>query len=178
MIYNPAEDSELLAKHIPRYVKGKSFLDMGTGSGIQAECARKAGAASILATDIDEEVLVHVQKKGFSVCKSNVFSTIKGIFEVIAFNPPYLPRDVREDALSRRVTTGGPKGDEITLKFIKGLSRHLAPKGVALLIVSSLTPHDRIEKVLRAHHFVKKVLEKQSFFMETLDLWELKRRSQ
>ena len=63
MIYTPAEDSYLLARFIPLYAKSKSFLDMGAGSGIQAETALKAGASSVLVVDIDPKVIAHLIKK-------------------------------------------------------------------------------------------------------------------
>lgn len=176
MIYQPAEDSELLARHIPDYAKSKSFLDMGAGSGIQARAALNAGAKTVLAVDIDPEVIAELKKKNLPCVKSDLFSRIKGTFDLIAFNPPYLPQDEREDKESRRITTGGKKGDEITIRFIRGLSKHLARNGVALIIVSSLAPHDRMKKELAKAGFKKKTLETVSFFMETLELWEIRRK--
>lgn len=176
MIYQPAEDSELLAHHIPRYVKSKSFLDMGAGSGIQSRTAHKAGAKSVFAVDINPEVVSELKRNKISSIKSDLFSHVKGRFDVIAFNPPYLPEDKREDDESRVVTTGGKRGDEITLRFIRGLSKHLAQNGVALLIVSSLAPHARMKKELAQAHFQKKTIGTVSFFMEKLELWKITRK--
>ena len=53
MIYEPREDSYLLQKYVKKYSKGKYFLDIGSGSGIQAKTAIKAKAKSVLATDIN-----------------------------------------------------------------------------------------------------------------------------
>ncbi len=178
MIYKPAEDSELLARHLGIYVKGKSFLDMGAGSGIQSERARKEGASSIVAADIDRKSVNYVRKKGFKTLHSNLFASIKGKFNVIAFNPPYLPYDAKEDSLSRRSTTGGKTGDELTVRFIQGLSSHLALNGVALIIVSSLTCHDRIEAALKKEKLHKRVIDNENFFMESIELWELTRKPQ
>jgi len=41
MIYEPAEDSFLLAEQIKFFAKNKKILDMGTGSGILAKKAHQ-----------------------------------------------------------------------------------------------------------------------------------------
>ena len=62
MIYERSEDSELLAKYVEEYAKGK-VLDIGTGSGIQAEAALRF-TKNVLAVDVDEESVNYVKKKG------------------------------------------------------------------------------------------------------------------
>ncbi|NWO96542.1 50S ribosomal protein L11 methyltransferase, partial [Escherichia coli] len=44
----------------PETVAGKRVLDLGTGSGLVAIAAAKAGAASVLAADIDPYAMVAV----------------------------------------------------------------------------------------------------------------------
>ena len=55
MIYVPREDSFLLAKFVEKYAFGK-VLDMGTGSGIQAESALKNKAVE----DFTSTALFHL----------------------------------------------------------------------------------------------------------------------
>jgi predicted nicotinamide N-methyase len=50
-----------LARHVldhPETVRGKRVVDLGTGSGLVAIAAAKAGAASVLAVDIDPHAVV------------------------------------------------------------------------------------------------------------------------
>lgn len=57
---------QVLARYIldnPNWVKGKRILDFGAGSGVVAIAAKKAGAKSVIACDIDEDALVS--------CKAN-----------------------------------------------------------------------------------------------------------
>ena len=61
-IYEPREDSFLLAKCVKEQVSGK-VLDVGTGSGIQAETAVEQGC-DVDAVDIDDDAVEHVKKKG------------------------------------------------------------------------------------------------------------------
>lgn len=174
MIYEPGEDSHLLSKNLKRYVKNKSVLDMGSGSGIQAETALKNGASSVLAVDINPASIKLLKQKNIPCVKSNLFSKVKGKFDIIVFNPPYLPLDSREDPESTLITSGGKAGYELTLKFLKSAKEHLTKKGTILLIVSSLTPQDKINALIKKLGLRKKVVESQSFFMETLSLIELK----
>ena len=46
MIYEPAEDSHLLAEAVKKFAHGR-VLDMGTGSGIQAITAAKSRKVKI-----------------------------------------------------------------------------------------------------------------------------------
>ena len=80
-MYNPEEDSILLSDSIKKYIekKGKSFkiLDMGTGSGIQAETCKSLGFNNILAADIDTESLKYVKNKvKVKTIKSKVTITV------------------------------------------------------------------------------------------------------
>jgi release factor glutamine methyltransferase len=178
MIYAPREDSFLIEKEVEKRARGKCVLDVGTGSGILARAALRAGAKEVLAVDVDEEVVDKLKSEDFEVRKSDLFSCFeKGRkFDLIVFNPPYLPEDEREDVESARVTSGGKRGDELIVKFLQGVGGHLSSGGEILLVISSLTPLGKIEKVLREEGFVKKVVSSKKVFMETLEAWEIRKR--
>lgn len=169
MIYEPAEDSFLLAKHVKKYAKGK-VLDLGTGSGFLAEVALES-TKDVLASDIQEEVVAYVKKKGIHCIQSDLFSNIKGKFNLIIFNPPYLPFEDLEDEESRLITTGGKLGNEVLSKFLKEAHNHLEKDGKILIIVSSLTPH--VDKLLKKYKFKLKTLEKMKVFFEELIVYLL-----
>lgn len=175
MIYSPAEDSFLLASHLSPRVKNKKVLDMCAGSGIISQEAIKCGAKSVLSVDINESSVKHMKSLGLNALKSDLFAKVKGKFDIMLCNPPYLPEDAREDDGSRLATTGGKRGDEIILKFLKQSTKHLNIGGKILLILSSLTPRKNILSLMKKLRFKKTILESKKFFMESLELWEFTR---
>lgn len=170
MIYRPAEDSYLLAEQVKRFSRGKSFLDIGTGIGIQAEAAIEAHASAVLAIDINAEAIELLKSKKINALKSNLFSNLpkESKFDIIAFNPPYLPKDKLEDKESALTTTGGKKGDELILKFLKQAPSHLNKNGIILLLLSSLTPTDKINSLLKKLNLKSKIISRKKLFMEEL----------
>lgn len=171
MIYTPREDSFLLQRYVKGYSKGKQVLDVGTGSGIQAITAKEAGAKKVIACDINHEAVKLVNEKGVETFRSDLFSNIKEKFDLIIFNPPYLPDDEREDDESKLVTTGGKKGDEIIIRFIKQAKEHLNKNGKILLLISSLTPQGDIISLLTKLGLTYRVLGEDRFDFETLQVW-------
>lgn len=172
-MYKPAEDSFLLESVISKYAKNKIVLDIGSGSGILAETAQKSGAKSVLATDINSKVISHLRKNGITARKSDLFSNVKEKFNLILFNPPYLPEDAREDKESRTITTGGKNGDEIILRFLHQALYHLIRNGIILLLISSLTPRKRILTLLKERHLKKTKIAEKKLFMEKLEVWKV-----
>jgi HemK-related putative methylase len=169
-MYQPAEDSLFFAEFLNNYLsnlknKQISYLDMGTGSGILSDVAKKNNIDNILAVDIDKESIEFVKKKGFNVIKSNLFSKIKKNqkFDIITFNAPYLPEDKYD---KKPDTTGGKKGDEASLKFLKEAKKHLNKNGKIFLLISSLTPYTKISK------FQPNIVAKKQLFFEELLILE------
>ncbi len=175
LIYKPSEDSYLLASVIPIYSKNKSILEIGAGSGILVETAKKAGAKSVLATDINPQVIKLLKQKNISAIKSNLFEKIKHShkFDVIICNPPYLPENKLEDKDSKKITTGGKNGDEFILKFLKQAVKHLEPNGKILLLLSSLTPRNKIISSLSKNKLYYSLVASKNIFFETLEVWEI-----
>lgn len=173
-IYEPAEDSYLLSETLSKenLTKKKKFLDMGSGSGIQAETLINLGIApkEITIVDINPEAIYLLKKKFHKseIIKSDLFDNVKGKFDLIAFNPPYLPKDNSEPLDSRLATTGGIKGAELINKFLRQAENHLSKKGSIYLLTSSLT------KGIKWKPYKKKLLSKKKIFMEELFVWELK----
>jgi len=166
MIYEPSEDSELLAKYVAKFAKGK-VLDLGTGSGIQAETALKF-TNNVLATDINKEAIKYVKKKGIKTKVSYLFNNIKGKFDLIIFNAPYLPDEELEDKESKKITSGGRYGYEILEKFFEQVNNYLNEDGKVLIIFSSLTNKNKIDKIIKKNNFKFKLLETKKVFFETL----------
>ena len=177
MIYFPSEDSYFLSEFVKKYSKGKKVLDMGSGSGIQAETAINSKADSVLCADISQESISYLKSKRLKAIKSNLFSKITGKFDLIIFNPPYLPLDKREDKESRKITTGGKKGDEIILRFLKQSQKHLNKEGLILLLLSSLTPKNRINSTIKDKNLKFNLLDKKNLFMEYLEVWAIRKKT-
>ncbi len=174
-IYQPAEDSfllsEVLSKELPALLKEKpnlKFLDMGTGSAIQAMSAVKAGVLvkNIVVADINPEAVKHAKKLKLKSKLSNLFSKLnkREKFDVIVFNPPYLPAhkfDTQPD------TTGGKLGNEIIIKFLKQAKKFLKKHGKIFLLTSSHTPRFSFQP------FNSRLLAEKKLFFEKLYVYEL-----
>jgi len=164
-----AHQVEAFCKHLEN--KNISFLDMGCGTGILSEAAIRAGIPreKIVAVDIDEKAVSHVRKKGINAKISDLFSNLASEkFDLIVFNPPYLPASRYDSA---RDVTGGRKGDETILRFLEQAKKHLSKKGKILLLLSSLTPKERITKLLAEQGLRIKKLGDKKLFFETLTVW-------
>ncbi len=177
MIYSPAEDSFLLSKilkqEIPKLLKKNSELkvfEVGAGSGIQLEALNKLGIKkqNIFSCDINLNAIKHCRRLGFNGVHSDLFENISGKFDLIIFNPPYLPEDLQEPENSKTSTTGGEKGSEIINKFLRDAKKHLIPDGKIFLITSSLT------RKINWFGYKKKIIAKKKLFFEELCVWEIK----
>ena len=166
MIYEPGEDSFLLSKYVAKFARGK-VLDIGSGSGIQAEAASNS-AENVLAADIDKESVEFIRKKGIKAKVSDLFSKIDGKFDLIIFNPPYLPDEESEDNESKKITTGGKYGHEILERFFSQADRYLNKDGRILIVFSSLTNKNKINKIIKKNNFKFKMLESKKLFFEKL----------
>ena len=167
MIYEPSDDTFLLAEQVKKLVQGK-VLDLGTGSGYLAEIAIKNNC-KVLAADINKECVTYCNNKGIKTIQSDLFSNIKDKFDYIIFNPPYLPEHPDEDEESKLITTGGKRGNEIIIKFFNQVKSHLNPNGKILILVSSLTPD--IEKIITSNKFKFQKLSSKKLFFEELKVY-------
>jgi release factor glutamine methyltransferase len=184
-IYQPEEDSYLLSETLKEFFKNKQktikILDLGSGSGILAETCRKLGFKNILTSDINPESVKILKEKKFDAVQSDLFSNLgkrkgdlsgePGVpirFDLIIFNPPYLPTDENEPVDSRLETTGGKKGYEIILKFLDESRSHLNKNGEILLLISSLTKPRIIKQKAKELGYKIKILNKKKIFFEEL----------
>ncbi|PIN86346.1 hypothetical protein COV19_05105 [Candidatus Woesearchaeota archaeon CG10_big_fil_rev_8_21_14_0_10_44_13] len=182
MLYKPREDSHLLVKYVKRFASGR-VLDIGTGSGIQAMAAAKLKRVkSVLAVDIQEEIVQHcmrhcrseISSRKISFRQSDLFGNIAEDerFDTIIFNPPYLP----EDASLKDITVeGGKKGYETLERFFDGMSSHLKPEGTAIIIFSSFTNKDKVDGFIADNLLEAKELDKRRIFFEELYVYMMKK---
>ena len=176
MIYPPAEDSFLMSRilkeRLPNLIKENSnlkFLEIGAGSGIHLETAKNLEVKNIFSSDINSKSVNHCNLLGFNCIQSDLFEKINGKFNLVIFNPPYLPEDSREPEESKRATTGGKKGNEIILKFLQQAKSHLEKKGIIFLITSSLAEKINFKKL----GYNSKEIGCEKLFFEKLCIWEL-----
>ena len=136
MVYPPGGDSVMLAGVVPP-VEGGRALDLCTGSGIQAlKLARASGA--VVATDIGARAVAlaranaHLNGIGnVEAREGDLFSPVRAErFDVIVANPPFVPSPRRGPAYH----SGGPRGDRVVQRVVRGLGAHLRPGGRAFAI--------------------------------------------
>lgn len=166
MIYEPREDSFFLQKVVKQEVKSTDkVLDMGTGSGIQAITASGV-SDDITAADINPECIKQLKNPKIKTIQSNLFENINDKFDLIIFNPPYLPKDSNEPEDSALTTTGGEKGSEIIEEFLKQAKEHLTKNGRILLLYSSLSGN--IEDIAKKENYGFRLIATEKLSFEEL----------
>jgi len=175
--YLAREDSFLLAEQVKKYAKG-DCLDMGTGSAIQALAAEKK-ASKIVASDIDKRLInfckKNIKNKKIKFIHSDLFKKIKGKFDTIIFNPPYLPELKGESKeLSARIS-GGKKGYELLEKFLNQASDYLKQNGKILIVFSSLTNKKKVDEIIKNNLFESRLLSTKKLFFENLYVYLIKK---
>jgi len=163
-VYSISEDTLLVLDNIRC---GKKVLEIGTGNGaIAIECAKLG--SSVLAVDIDKDAVDRVREEAknknlkIKARVSNLFENVKGKYDTIIFNPPYLPGNAK-DLKDLQWAGGGKYGDEIILKFLKDAWKYLAENGEIYIILSSF---NRLNKILKMPYKFEKIAQMKLSFHE------------
>lgn len=174
MVYEPQEDSYLLLEHVKNLAYGR-VLDIGTGSGILAqEAASSPRVEQVYAVDIDEHVVKELNKrkiKKIRAYQSDLFANVTDKFDVIIFNPPYLPADKKDKDIA---LDGGVKGHEIIEMFLQQAKKHLNSGGFILMVFSSRTGKAEVDSSVQRNDYTAELLGKKSLaFFEELYVYKI-----
>lgn len=180
-MYSPREDTKLILDQIRKYAKG-NVLDIGTGTGVLAIKAASS-ADFVYGVDINKKAIEYAEKasqgmNNIKFIKSNLFNYFKKHpekFDLIIFNPPYLPEDIKEPKEIKLATTGGKKGYELLDKFLKQANSYLKSNGKILILFSSLTGYNHIHETMEKYAYSFQKLAEASFFFETLYVYLLEK---
>ena len=138
--------------------RGKTVLEIGSRSGLIALHAAKLGAAKVVAQDSNASALRNVEQNAASHGLASAIETRQAPrddlspystvgsgerFDVIIAEPPD-SLDLDAPWSSRAVDNG-----ELGPSIVRGLERHLAERGVALLLYNSLFYHQALVKLAR-----------------------------
>ncbi len=173
-VYEPAEDTFLLADTIDAK-PGEKVLDMGTGSGLLGLVAATHGGV-VLAVDKSDAALRCAKENAllngignFVVRRSDLFSNVKECFDLVLFNPPYLPTEEGEpeDEISK-AWDGGRSGRDVIDRFIDGVAGHLNAGGRLLMIGSSLSDYSKTLEILTGRSWHVSIISRKKLDFEEL----------
>ncbi len=147
----PRPETELLVRQAISTIRGgDNVLDLCTGSGAVAIAVAgevsKDRAVTVTATDISDAALAvarenaRLNKASITFVKSDLFENVRGRFNVITANPPYvpaeevgaLPPDVR-DFEPHIALNGGADGLDFYRRIAAKVSRYMARGGMLIM---------------------------------------------
>ncbi len=168
IVYEPQEDSYFLLDCLEKEIgirelegkKVKKALEIGTGSGI-IPILLADRIEKIVAVDINPEAIRYAKSaaekdkvKNVRFIESDLFENVKGKFDLIFFNPPYLP------GKGEKCLCGGKRGQQVTERFLKEVGTYLEKGGVAIVLLSSFNQVEKLSK----KYSLEKVAEKKLWF--------------
>lgn len=177
-VYPPAEDTYLLLKAaLAESRPTDRAIEIGCGSGILAQ-ELSSRVQRLIATDINPHALRATRSRvgNVALIRADLFKGIGGRFDLVLFNPPYLPfkPEERSGGWIDWALDGGESGRETINRFLRELEDHLLPGGRALLLISSLTGlHEVMETACTQGFQAKVVLNERCFFEQlyVLRIW-------
>jgi len=176
-VYEPAEDTFLLRDAALAEVRPDDrVLEVGCGSGAVA-AALLGRAASVVATDINPHAVRAARALGVETARTDLAAGLRGPFDLVVFNPPYLPTapEERIDDWLEYALDGGPTGRETIERFAADVGRVLARYGRILLLVSSLTGPAEVQKIFTGLGYIVLLAAKERVEGEDLIVLRISR---
>jgi release factor glutamine methyltransferase len=173
--------SEFFAKFIGTLdLSGKRVADVGTGTGILALAAARAGSCDVLAIDINPDAIQaatdNAQDNGFggrvtTLC-SNLMAAVPAepTFDVIISNPPYFPGEPRD--IADRAWVAGPAYRDILPLFEQARQR-LKSNGKMYVLLSSDSDLYFLGNLIAKARFRARVVSALSILIESMIIYEL-----
>ncbi|HUI00193.1 MAG TPA: hypothetical protein VLX56_01025 [Nitrososphaerales archaeon] len=170
--YLPAEDTRLLGEALRGYT-GERCLEIGFGSGALLE-----GVAPRFDLAVGTDVIglrdASQASSGSAglVLADRAACFREGVFDLVFFNPPYVPSGEVED----RAVDGGPTGTEVPLAFVEEGARVMKRDGTMVALLSEEGDLGRfVSECARLGLDAKRVSQRRLFY-ETLVVFEVRRR--
>jgi len=151
-VYQPAEDSWLLTQAAKDEAQPLDrILEIGVGSGAVSEQFSKTHF--VVGTDINPHAVSLAHTKGIHVIRTDLFSGLCAQFDLILFNPPYLPTksEERVEDWLEYALDGGEDGCDTIERFFATARSYLTDNGRVLVLLSSLNNAERVNGILQTH---------------------------
>ncbi len=187
-VYEPSEDTFLLVNAID-IKKSERFFEIGTGTGIISLFLAKKGFDGVCC-DINP-IAVELVKKNYltnqlkllaslDIRLGDMFNALSldEKFDVIIFNPPYLPTEPDEyvggSGWFDKAVSGGVDGLSVTIRFLENVSGFLKEKGRAYFVFSSLSDKEKLHKIIDKNKLEYEVVSKNQFDDEVLFIYKIR----
>jgi release factor glutamine methyltransferase len=161
-------------------LQGREAADVGTGSGILALAAARAGASRVVAIDInphaaqaarDNARINGLGDRVAGVC-SNLLAGLaaRPLFDVIISNPPYFAGEPRD--LADRAWHSGPSHRDIAELFVQSRQR-LKPGGRMYVLFSTRVDLKFVQALMQEAGFRTQQVSERSIMIDTFVIYEL-----
>jgi release factor glutamine methyltransferase len=168
--YLPSDDTSLLIKALST-CGGGSCLEIGFGSGAVLR-SLVPRFSLVVGTDIAARDRRGITKGSAEVVLADRASCFRdGVFDVVAFNPPYLP----SETISDRTVDGGHGGVEVPMRFLVDALRVLKAGGLILVLLSDQGDLAGFVSHCLGQGLSVREREKTRLFYETLFVYEIRR---
>ena len=168
-VYYPEADTYLLLDAALKEIRpGDRILEIGTGSGYIAGALKEV--ADVIATDINPHAVIAAKKRGVEVVRTDLTHGLRGPFDLVIFNPPYLPTldEEKIDDWLEYALDGGMNGRRVIERFAACIDHVLTTRGRVLLLVSSLTGIDEVQSIIRDMGYHREIVARRKMFDEEL----------
>lgn len=195
LVYKPAEDSFLAMRTIGKIAseigdKEVEIADIGTGTGLLGiYAASLLNTKRLVLADINLHA-VELAKRNYQlnklklkdknanveIVRSDLLQNIQGSFDLIIFNAPYLRGSISSHLpIIEKAWNGGRGGIEISEKFLDQAKAKLNKNGTILLIASSLSDFEGLNRRINELGYKTNDIAKEHYFFEDIIALILKR---
>ncbi len=175
-VYVPSDDTFLLASAVAALVRpGMKFLEVGCGAALVSILAARAGA-KVTATDLNPHAInialhnARQNKVPLEIVQTDLLDGLDGPFDLVAFNPPYLPT-APDDVVPGPINLafdGGKDGNGTVLRFAAQLGRLAVRPPTVLVVHSSLSDPAPLAAAMETLGYACDVTHEESHFFEKL----------